>query len=333
MEYRTLGKSRQKISTISLGAWAYGGQNFWEKPPIKEIEAVIKEAVELGINMIDTALAYGDSEVIVGKAVKGIRDKLLISSKCGADPRKIPGQIDLSLKRMGLDYIDLYQVHYPDIDITVEETIRAMLKLQESGKIRHIGVSNFNVTQLKAAVEVADIAACQSGFNLMWREIEDRNILDFCMNNRISMLTYSSLGQGLFSGKYKSTADIPEKKGEIRHSNFLFKEEAFSKALEIIKILENLSKKYDKTPAQIAINWVIKREGVTSAIVGAKNRQQLNDISGATGWEMEKKDFELLNNLGSKASKIFDYSYNMFGYKYDDLKIDQAIEDNLKLYQ
>ncbi len=330
MDYRTLGKSKQKISTVSLGAWAYGGQDFWERPPVKEIQAIIKEAVELGINMIDTALVYGDSEVVVGEAVEGLRDKLLISSKCGADPRKIPGQIDLSLKRMGLDYIDLYQVHYPDVDIPVEETIGAMLKIKESGKIRHIGVSNFNVSQLKAAVGVADIAACQSGFNLMWREIEERNILNFCMDNDISMLTYSSLGQGLFSGKYKSIADIPKKEGEIRHHNLLFNEEGFSRAGAVLQALEDLSVKYQKTAAQVAINWVIRRQGVTSAIVGAKNRKQLRDIASAAGWEMEKSDFELLNDLGSKASETFDYSQNMFGESYDVVKIDQAIEDNVK---
>lgn len=329
MEYRKLGKSDLDISVITLGAWAYGSENFWGKVSEKDIRQVITKAVDGGINVIDTAIGYGDSEVLVGKAIKNFREKVIVASKGGADPRKVPHRVDLSLKRLGLDYIDLYQVHYPDIDIPIEYTMEAMDKIKKQGKIKYIGVSNFSVEQLKKAISVADVVSCQSAYNLMWREIEDKDIMKFCHKNNIGMLAYSPLGQGLFTGKFKSLDDIPKKGGDIRKINLLFKENAFEEGLKIVKILDKLSKKYNKTPAQIAINWVINQKGITSAIVGAKNVEQLTDNLGAVEWKMEKEDYGFLSSKGSKISKMFDYTYSMFGMKYDEVKIDEMIDNSL----
>jgi aryl-alcohol dehydrogenase-like predicted oxidoreductase len=223
----------------------------------------------------------------------------------------------------------MYFVHYPDTDIPIEETIGAMTEIKDKGKIRHIVVSNFSAEQLSQAASTAYIACCQPAYNLMWREIEDGGILDGCQKNNIGVLTYSSLGQGLFTGKIRSLDDIPKREGDIRQFTLLFKEDAFKGALEIVKMQDRLSDKYNKTPAQIAINWVINQHGITSAIVGSKNMGQLKDNLDSVGWKMDREDYELLSREGSRISKMFDYSYSMFGMKYDEIKVDAMIDASL----
>jgi aryl-alcohol dehydrogenase-like predicted oxidoreductase len=329
MEYRRLGKSELKISELSLGAWQFGCERFWGKVSDKDAREVIARSVEKGINIIDTAIGYDDSEIVVGKAIRDIRDKVILVSKGGADPQKIPGRVDLSLQRMGLDYIDLYLVHYPDADIPIEATIGAMVKARDQGKIRYIGVSNFSAEQLLRAAAVTDITCCQQAYNLMWREIEDVGTLDVCLKHSIGVLAYSPLGQGLFTGKIRSVDDIPKREGDIRGITVLFQGAAFERGLEIVGILDRLSRKYNKTQAQIALNWVADQKGITSAIVGSKNTEQLDDNLGAVGWKMEQGDYDFLSSKGSEYSKKFDYSYSMFGMKYDEVKIDEMIDASL----
>jgi methylglyoxal reductase len=334
MEYRKLGKSDLNVSVVTLGAWQYGCEGYWGKVELDNIFDVINKSVESGINIIDTAIGYDDSELIVGKAIKNFRDKIIIVSKGGADPKKIPRQAELSLKRLGIDYLDLYLVHYPDVAIPIEDTIQAMAKLKKEGKIKNIGVSNFNVQQLERAVSVAEIACCESAYNLMWREIEQMKILDYCHKNDIGILTYSSLGQGLFTGKIRSADDLPKREGDIRTITLFFKGEAFEKGLEMVNILDDLSKKYGKTVAQIALNWVVYKTGVTSAIMGIENTQQLSDNLAAIGWKMEKEDYDFLSSEGSRLSGMFDYaSYSMFGFKWEDIKVDAMLDATIAKFK
>jgi len=327
MEYKKLGKSGPLISTITLGAWQYGCERYWGKVEINNIYSVIEQSIGSGINIIDTAIGYDDSEIIVGNAIKDYRDKVIIVTKGGADPEKIPMRAEKSLKRLGIEYIDIYLVHYPDVLIPVERTMEAMVKLKEKGLIKHIGVSNFSAEQLKKATSVTEIVCCESAFNLMWWEIEALGVLDFCINNDIGILTYSSLGQGLFTGRIRSVDDIPKKEGDIRQITLLFKDEAFINGLEMVKILDRLAAKYNKTPAQVALNWVINYRGVTSAIVGIENTSQLKDNLGALTWQMQRDDYEFLNKQGREFSKMFDYSaYSMFGMKWEEIKVDAMLD-------
>jgi aryl-alcohol dehydrogenase-like predicted oxidoreductase len=163
----------------------------------------------------------------------------------------------------------------------------------------------------------------------MWREIEDVGTLEVCRKYGIGVLAYSPLGQGLFTGKIRSVDDIPKREGDIRGITVLFQGDAFKRGLEIVGILDRLSRKYHKTQAQIALNWVISQKGITSAIVGTKNIKQLDDNLGAVGWKMEQKDYDLLSSKGNEYSKKFDYSYSMFGMKYDEVKIDEMIDASL----
>jgi len=327
--YRRLGNSDLRVSPIILGAWQYGCERYWGEVPTKDACDVVARAVDRGINTIDTAIGYDGSEEIVGKAIRNIRDKLVVISKGGADPRKMEKRLDISLSRMGLEVIDLYLVHYPDSAIPIEESIGGMMRLKEKGKIRHVGVSNFSREQVLKALAVGEIACCQQAYNLLWREIEDTGTLKACAEHNVGVLAYSPLGQGLFTGKIRSEADIPKREGDIRHITLLFRGEAFKAGLSIVKLLDELSAKYGKTPAQVAVNWVVGRKGVTAAIVGSKTVKQLDDNLGALGWKMDKRDDELLRSEGSRHSSLFDYRYSMFGMKYDEVKVDDMIESSL----
>ena len=329
MTYRRLGNSDLRVSPIILGAWQYGCERYWGEVPTQDACDVVARAVDKGINAIDTAIGYDGSEQIVGKAIRNIRDKLVVISKGGADPRKMEKRLDISLSRMGLEVIDLYLVHYPDSAIPIEESIGGMMRLKEKGKIRHVGVSNFSREQVLKALAVGEIACCQQAYNLLWREIEDTGTLKACAEHNVGVLAYSPLGQGLFTGKIRSEADIPKREGDIRHITLLFRGEAFKAGLSIVKLLDELSAKYGKTPAQVAVNWVVGRKGVTAAIVGSKTVKQLDDNLGALGWKMDKRDDELLRSEGSRHSSLFDYRYSMFGMKYDEVKVDDMIESSL----
>ena len=326
MTLRRLGTTDLDVSPIVLGAWQYGCERYWGEVPAREARDVIRRAVDRGINAIDTAIGYDGSEEIVGGAIRGIRDKLIVISKGGADPRRMEQRVATSLSRMKLDVIDLYLVHYPDAEIPIEETIGGMLRLKEAGKIRHVGVSNFSREQLLKAVAVGEIACCQQAYNLLWREVEDTGLLSACVDHNVGILAYSPLGQGLFTGKIRSEADLPSREGDIRSITLLFKGEAFQAGLSMVKHLDRLSAKYGKTPAQVAINWVINRTGITAAIVGSKTVKQLEDNLGALGWKMDVEDDRSLWEEGSRASKLFDYRFSMFGMKYDGIKIDQMID-------
>jgi myo-inositol catabolism protein IolS len=329
MTLRRLGTSDLYVSPIVLGAWQYGCERYWGEVPEQNAHDVIARAVDRGINTIDTAIGYDGSEEIVGRAIRNIRDKLIVISKGGPDPRRMERRLSISLSRLKVDVIDLYLVHYPDYDIPIEETIGGMLRLKEQGKIRHVGVSNFSAEQLTRALAVGEIACCQQAYNLLWREIEETGTLKVCLDHNVGVLAYSPLGQGLFTGKIRSEADIPKREGDIRTITLLFQGEAFKAALSMVGHLDALAAKYGKTPAQVTINWVVSREGITAAIVGSKTVKQLEDNLGALGWEMEAKDYELLRTEGSKYSKLFDYQYSIFGMKYDGIKFEDMIDSSL----
>lgn len=317
MEKRRLGKSDIEVSAITLGTWAYGRVARWGgKVNEKEVMEVIHKAVDLGINLINTAPAYGESEEIVGRAIKGVRERLYIATKCSSDPKSIPQEVDNSLKRLGIDYIDLYQIHYPSVEVPVADTIEAMRKIKEQGKIRNIGVSNFSVEQLREAMSATEITSCQSPYNLLWREIEETGVLEFCHQHDIGILTYSSLTQGLLIGKFKNRSALPTIKGETRTANVLFSQGVFEESLKVVEVVREMSTKYDKTPAEISLNWVISQPGVTSALMGARSISQLEDNIKATGWALSDKDIFLLSEKGKEISRLLDYTSNMWGFKY-----------------
>lgn len=264
--------------------------------------ATIHRALELGINFLDTAEGYGGghSEEVIGQALKGRRDQAVIATKVSHShlkPDALREALEGSLKRLQTDYVDLYQIHWPWREIPPEEPLGEMTRLKEEGKIRAIGVSNFGTDLLSRCVEVAQVDSLQPPFSIVWREIDD-DILPFCVRHNIAVLAYSPMAQGLILGKYKSRDELPE---DCRSNNVLTHEGVFDKVLTVSDMVTEFAGKYGKSPAQVALNWVLATPGITCAIAGARRPDQIADSAGALGWQMDQDDYDRLSDAGREA--------------------------------
>lgn len=311
MEYRNLGKTGEQVSVITLGAWLYGKQ-MWGDVRDEESIKTIHAALDAGINMIDTAVGYGGgySEEVVGRAVESRRDEVFLASKCGAQPDGIRKTVDEALKRMRTDRIDLYQVHYPSPRIPIADTIGAMAEIQEAGKIRWIGVSNFSAQQMREALEVARIETSQPPFNVFWREIDEEH-LPFCIENDIAVLPYSPLAQGLLAGRFRNPDDVPD---DIRARNKLMAPGILEQCNEVVDFIEQVGKRHGKTLVQTVIAWTINFPGITSPIIGARRPSQLEENLGGVGWKLTDEEMEEISRRGLGVAKQLDYSTNMWGW-------------------
>ena len=300
MEYRLLGKSELSVSVIGLGTWALGGKDWG---PIDEGEAItaIQKAIDCGINLIDTAPIYGNgySEEIVGKAIKACRHRVIIATKCGIHqrgneivndlkPKAIRRELENSLKRMGIEVIDLYQCHWPDPNTPIEDTMGEMLKMKAEGKIRYIGVSNFDTFLLERALKVAPIVSNQVPYSLVNREIE-RRLLPFCKEQGVGILAYGPLGGGILTGKYKEKPIF--KRGDARSFFYTYYEEPhWSRIQMLLKDVEQISVRYSKPISQIAINWIRQQPGISTVLVGARNPKQAEANAAAGTWQLSAED-------------------------------------------
>ena len=304
MEYRRLGRSDLQVSVISLGCWPFSG-GMWGAVDDNDSIATVHWCLDHGVSFLDTAEAYGDgrSEEVVGRALKGRRDKAIVATKVSHDYSKegVMKAAAGSLRRLQTDYIDLYQIHGPSSQVPFSETMEALLKLKEQGKIRCIGVSNFDVPQMKEALESARFDSLQPPYSLLWRHIED-DILPFCRENEIGVIAYSPLVQGLLTGKFTKESKLPE--GDVRNRCVLFKGEAFERSLEVVEALRKIAKAHGKTIGQAALNWLIAQPGVTSAIVGAKRPSQIEENAGAADWRLTDDEIEQLRRLSEPVMAL-----------------------------
>lgn len=301
-----MANTSMEVSAISMGTWAMGGDKFWgsQHDDQRYIDTIVC-AIDHGINMIDTAVVYGEghSEEIVGKAIKGKKDKLFISTKALSGmltPDVAQKTIEGSLKRLGVDYIDIYYIHWPNPDISVAFNMESLEKLREKGLIRYIGVSNFTMRHLDIARTAGTIDVIQSPYSLFWRNIES-GILPYCIKNNIGMMTYSSIAMGLLSGKYTRDASFEE--GDIRGEQVpLFKNETFEKALDAVEKFKEIADRYGSSIAQAAINWVISQKGVSTAIVGARNPAQLEENIKALDFKISVSDLKKMGDICKPVS-------------------------------
>lgn len=315
MEYVSIGDLGQKVSRVGLGTWAIGGW-MWGGTDERDSIATIHSALDRGINLLDTAPAYGFglSEEIVGKAIKeyGKRDQIVIATKTGLgwkdgkvyrDARKetIMREIEASLKRLRVDYIDLYQVHWPDPLTPFSETAEAMNQLLEAGKIRSIGVSNYSVEEMQAFRKNAPLHVLQSPFNLFERKIE-KNELAYCLKEKLAVLGYGSLCRGLLSGKMGK-----EKRFEgddLRKTDPKFQEPRYSQYLQCVDKLQEWSQqKYRKPVLALAIRWELDK-GIGVALWGGRRPQQLNGIDDVWGWKLTETDFAEIDEIIEKNVKM-----------------------------
>ena len=298
MEYTTIGGSDLKVSKLGLGTWQFGteGWGFGADFTEEETLAAVDKAFEFGINLLDTAEVYGDgrSEEIVGKAIKGRRDELIIATKVlprHLRTRDLIRACDDSLRRLGIDWIDLYQIHAAEPYVPLCESMDALAQLINQGKVRYVGVSNFSVPLLRAAEETFSgrIVSNQVRYNLLQRDIE-ADILPYCRKHEITVIAYSPLAQGLLTGKYDRD-HLPADK--IRGRNPLFREENLAQAFPVIELLREIAAAHSVTLAQAALRWVISQPGVI-AIPGAKRPSQVEENVGALGWSFSPDELAQL---------------------------------------
>ena len=307
MQTRRLGNSDLEITPLGFGAWAIGGGDWafgWGAQDDRDSVAAIREALDLGINWIDTAPVYGlgRSEEVVAKALAGLPRRPYVFTKCGRvwDERReigkrltaasIRAECEASLRRLAVDRIDLYQIHWPEPDEDVEEGWTECARLRDEGKVRWIGVSNFSVAQLERAGRIAPVTSLQPPYSLLRRDIE-AEILPFCGAHRIGVLAYSPMASGLLTGTWTHArhADLPADDWR-KAKNPLFQEPRFSRNLEVVETLRGIAATHGVAVGAVALAWVLAHPAVTAAIVGARRPGQFADHVAAADLRLSNAD-------------------------------------------
>jgi aryl-alcohol dehydrogenase-like predicted oxidoreductase len=308
MQKKRLGASDLEITPIGVGAWAMGGggwQFAWGAQDDDESIAAIHAALDQGINWIDTAAIYGlgHSEEVVARALQGRANKPLVFTKCGIvwnerretsrtiQPESIRKEVEQSLQRLKVDVIDLYQIHWPDPDDLIEAAWTMLAKLKEQGKVRHIGVSNFNVKQMQRAQAIASITSLQPPYSILAPEIE-KEILPYTLANNIGVIVYSPMKSGLLSGGMtrERIAAMPEDDFRKRTPNF--KEPLLSRNLELAALLGAMGRRHGRTAGEVAIAWTLRHPAVTGAIVGMRSAKQVDGVLGAAEFRLGPEEIE-----------------------------------------
>ena len=311
MEYRRLGTSDLEASAVVFGAWAAGGW-LWGGTDDELAIAAIRKGIDVGITTIDTAPMYGfgHSERVVGEAIKERRDEVIVATKCclvwdhqsnGAsfdtedadgNPRRVYRDLgadsilrecDQSLERLGVDCIDLYQCHWPDEATPLKETMGALVRLLDQGKIRAIGLSNFTPALIEECRQYGPVHCVQPPYSMLNRGAE-ADVLPYCAANDVGTIVYSPLQQGMLTGKVTLEREFPE--GDMRRAKPWFQPQNRRRALELLEKLQPIADAHGKTLAQLAINWCLCREGITCAIVGARRPEQADENAGGAGWSL-----------------------------------------------
>ena len=297
MTTKQLGNSDLHITPIGVGAWAIGGAGYafgWGDQDDSESISAIRRAIELGINWIDTAAVYGlgHSEEVVARALEGVSNRPYVFTKCerswGEDRQIVPclkadsirRECENSLRRLKVDVIDLYQIHWPQPDEDIEEGWTTMAELQREGKVRWIGVSNFNAEQMARAQAIAPITSLQPPYHLLKRDIE-ADILPYCLANNIGVISYSPMASGLLSGTMtrERIAALPADDWRSRGPNF--QEPNLTANLALADKLKEIGARHGRSAGEAAIAWVLRHEAITAAIVGIRNAAQIEGLIGS----------------------------------------------------
>jgi len=301
MKYRKLGNSGIDVSVIGQGTWQLGNDFFGN---VDESEAIktIHTSLDMGVNLIDTAPGYGhdaESEKTVGKAIAGKRDKVVLSTKLGIlrvyggyvkclDPMIMRAELEHSLKRLNTDYIDIYFIHWPEYNNSIERALEEMVAMKKEGKIRAIGVSNFSVEQIKTAIDIADISVVQPPLSMLNRESIDNGIISICAEKDVGLMTYGSLGGGILAGL---TKELTVGGNELRASFYdYYSEPMLSKCKELLIYLGKVAEQHDATVAEVSINWVLAQKGVSCALTGSRTSAKALANTKAADWELSAEE-------------------------------------------
>ena len=310
---RQLGNSDLQLTPIGYGAWAIGGGNWefaWGDQDDDESVRTIERALDAGINWIDTAAVYGlgHSEEVVSKAIKNATSEPYIFTKCSMrwdkdrqiyrslKAKSLEEEIENSLRRLDVDTIDLYQIHWPNPESEIEEGWETLARFKEQGKIRYIGVSNFNVEQMKRAQKIAPITSLQPPYSLLRRDIE-AEILPFCQEHNIGVINYSPMASGLLTGKMTAEriAEMPADDWRKRSPNF--NEPKLSRNLKLVELLREIGKTHNVEPGVVAIAWTLRHPAITAAIVGARRPDQVDGVMPAATFRLSNEEIERIESF------------------------------------
>jgi aryl-alcohol dehydrogenase-like predicted oxidoreductase len=308
MQTRQLGKSDIYITPLGVGAWAIGGAGWlfsWGRQDDDASISAIHSALDAGMNWIDTAAVYGlgHSEEVVAKALEGRANRPYVFTKCARiwdENRQIGKSLkadsvrrecEASLRRLKVDVIDLYQIHWPEPDEDVEEGWATLARLKEEGKVRWIGVSNFNLNQLKRAQAVAPITSLQPPYSLIRREVE-ADVLPYCAEHNIGVIAYSPMGSGLLTGSMtrERITNLPE--DDWRRRGPQFQEPLVTRNLKIADKLKEVAARHGRSAGEVAIAWVLRNSVITGAIVGVRSREQVAGVVGAMDFRLSEDEID-----------------------------------------
>jgi aryl-alcohol dehydrogenase-like predicted oxidoreductase len=326
MKMRFLGNTGVRVSELALGAMTFGGRGYWKsigEVEQKDADLLVNAALDGGINFFDTADVYseGRAEEILGKALGNRRKDIILATKVRGRTGSGPNDVGLSrhhiiegcnasLKRLGTDYIDLYQVHNFDDYTPLEETMRALDDLVRDGKVRYIGASNYAGWQLMKALHISEkqnlekYVTLQAYYSLVCRDLENE-MIPLCLDQNLGVLVWSPLGGGFLTGKYRRGQHRPQnaRRSDPENQFLNFDEE---KGFDIVEELDKIAKNHNATVAQAALNYLLRKPAVSSVIIGAKNLDQLNDNLRTTDWVMTDEEVQRLDEL-SKPTKVYPY--------------------------
>ena len=319
MQTKQLGNSDLRITPIGVGAWAIGGSGWafaWGPQDDNDSIAAIHAALDKGVNWIDTAAVYGlgHSEEVVGKAIRGRANPPLIFTKCERiwnDQREIQKslkadsirrEVEASLRRLQIERIDLYQIHWPEPDEQIEEGWRTLAELKAEGKVRHIGVSNFNVRQLERARAIAPVTSLQPPYSMISPEIEDE-ILPYCGAHNIGVIAYSPMKSGLLSGAMTRERVAAMPADDFRRRTPNFQEPLLTRNLELAELLRTIGKRHGRNPGEVAIAWALRRPEVTGAIVGMRSAAQVDGVIGAAEFRLAPGEVAEIESFFAKAAQ------------------------------
>jgi aryl-alcohol dehydrogenase-like predicted oxidoreductase len=326
---RQLGNSDVKVTPIIFGAWAIGGW-LWGGVDDHDALEALRASIDHGVTTIDTAAVYGfgHSEELVGKAIKGRRDKVVIATKCGnrwdaphgrepitmkdesgndiqiyrnSKPESIEWECEQSLKRLGIDVIDIYQIHRPDLETPVEDSVRAMEKLRKQGKIRAIGVSNFGLDWIKRAEAAAPLACNQPPYSAVQRGIE-KEVLPYCRERNIATICYSPLERGLLTGSVGPDRKFPDSDHRSRHR--MFTPESRQRIADALAVVKPIADAHHASFAQMMIQWTINQPGITAALVGARNAQQAEHNARAMEFTFSEEEFGKIRSAFDECARV-----------------------------
>jgi aryl-alcohol dehydrogenase-like predicted oxidoreductase len=314
MQTRKLGNSDLSITAIGFGAWAIGGGGWafaWGAQDDADSVATIREAIDLGINWIDTAAVYGlgHSEEVVGKALEGVSKRPYVFTKCARvwDANRqigkrlkewsIRAECELSLKRLKVDVIDLYQVHWPEPPEDIDEGWQTVMKLKQEGKIRWAGVSNFSAEQMAQVSKFGPITSLQPPYSMIRPEVEHA-ALPYCLANHIGVIAYSPMASGLLTGAMtrERLAALPADDWR-KEKNPHYQEPRLTRNLNLVELLKTIGARSGRSAGEVAVAWVLRHPAVTGAIVGARKPGQLKELVGAADWRLTLAEIDEIDTF------------------------------------